>query len=59
MTLSYDFLISRADESADVAASKTLDNVRDIALRSEAALREMAKRIDAAVTAVSKRKNAK
>ncbi len=51
MTLSYDFLINRADEAADVAASATLDNVRDIALRSEAAWRDMATRALRAATA--------
>jgi hypothetical protein len=44
MALSYDFLVARADEAASEAANARLDNVRDRALRSEAAWRDMAAR---------------
>lgn len=42
MTLSYEFLITRADEAATEAHGASLDNVRQRALRSEAAWRTMA-----------------
>jgi hypothetical protein len=42
MTLSYAFLIARADEAATQAHEAALDNVRQRALRSEAAWRAMA-----------------
>ncbi len=44
MTLSYEFLITRADEAATEAHEASLDNVRQRALRSEAAWRVMAAR---------------
>lgn len=44
MTLSYEFLIARADEAALEAASAGLENVRSRALRSESAWRDMASR---------------
>ena len=42
MALSYDFLIARADHEASEAAAAVLGNVRDRALRAEAAWRAMA-----------------
>ena len=45
MSQDADFYLARADEDAAVAASATLDNVRDRALRSEAAWRDMADRL--------------
>jgi outer membrane translocation and assembly module TamA len=42
MTLSYEFIIARADEAATEAHEALLDNVRQRALRSEAAWRGMA-----------------
>ncbi|KUO54356.1 MAG: hypothetical protein APF78_06840 [Sphingomonadales bacterium BRH_c3] len=44
MALTYDFLIARAEEAATHADKATLDNVRRMALRSEAAWRDMAGR---------------
>lgn len=44
MAQSYEFLIARADEAAQEAEDAKLDNVRQRALRSEAAWREMADR---------------
>ncbi len=44
MTLSYEFLMARAEEAATQASSALLVNVRERALRSEAAWREMADR---------------
>lgn len=43
MVLSYQFLIDRADHEAGEAATAVLGNVRDRALRAEAAWRAMAK----------------
>lgn len=45
MSQSYDFYIARADEAAKEAGNTTLMNVRERALRSEAAWREMAARV--------------
>ena len=45
MSATSDFYIARAEESARDAASTTLANVRDRALRSEAAWRSMAERL--------------
>jgi hypothetical protein len=42
MALSYEFLTDRADEAAHEAACALLENVRERALRSEAAWRTMA-----------------
>ncbi|MGE4339516.1 MAG: hypothetical protein AB7E55_26640 [Pigmentiphaga sp.] len=42
MALNYEFLIARADEAARDARAADLENVRERALRSEAAWREMA-----------------
>lgn len=42
MSITYEFATERADEAARSAASAELDNVRDRALRSEAAWRAMA-----------------
>jgi hypothetical protein len=44
MSMSLEFYIARADDSAKEALAATLDNVRDRALRSEAAWRSMAER---------------
>lgn len=44
MSLTYEFLIARADEAAKEAEDAVLDNVRRRALRSEAAWRDMALR---------------
>jgi hypothetical protein len=44
MAQSYEFLIARADQAAQEAEDAKLDNVRQRALRSEAAWREMADR---------------
>ncbi len=44
MSLTLDFYLARAAESAAEATAATLDNVRERALRSEAAWREMAGR---------------
>jgi hypothetical protein len=44
MALSYEFLLARANEAATEAANARLDNVRNRALRSEAAWRDMAAR---------------
>lgn len=44
MSLTLDFYLARAAESATEADNATLDNVRERALRSEAAWREMAGR---------------
>lgn len=40
----YEFLIARADEAASEAKDAALDNVKQRALRSEAAWRAMAQR---------------
>ena len=45
MALTYEFLMARAEHEAGVAASALLDNVRDRALRAEAAWRTMAKQV--------------
>jgi len=42
-----EFYMQRAEESAEEARKATLDNVRERALRSEAAWREMANRAGA------------
>jgi hypothetical protein len=44
MSISYDFATERAQEAARDAEAAQLDNVRDRALRSEAAWRDMADR---------------
>jgi len=44
MAGNYDFFVQRADEAAKEAAVASLNNVRERALRSEAAWRDMAKR---------------
>ncbi|WP_427968826.1 hypothetical protein [Altererythrobacter sp.] len=44
MALSYDFLITRAEEAAKEAETATLENVRLRALRSESVWRDMADR---------------
>ena len=45
MALSYEFLIARAEQAAEQAASAQLDNVRERALRSEKAWRDMANEV--------------
>lgn len=45
MALSYEFLIQRAEQAAQEAAGSLLDNVRERALRSEAAWRTMANQV--------------
>ena len=45
MSVTRDFYLARASDCAAEAASATLDNVRDRALRSEAAWRQMADRM--------------
>jgi hypothetical protein len=45
MALSYEFLISRAEQAAQEAASAELENVRERELRSEAAWRTMANQV--------------
>ncbi len=45
MALSYEFLIERAEQAAQEAASSALENVRERALRSETAWRAMAKQV--------------
>ena len=45
MALSYEFLIERAEQAAQEAAGSVLENVRQRALRSEAAWRTMAKQV--------------
>ncbi|WP_126171963.1 hypothetical protein [Altericroceibacterium xinjiangense] len=44
MSQSFEFYTARADESAGEASAAKLTNVRDRALRSEAAWRQMADR---------------
>jgi hypothetical protein len=44
MAQTYEFLIARADEAAAEAKNAGLENLRQRALRSEAAWREMAAR---------------
>lgn len=44
MSQSYEFYFARAEEAAKEAANATLENVRERALRSESAWREMAER---------------
>ena len=44
MALTYEFLIARADEAAAEAQKAGLENLRERALRSEAAWRDMAAR---------------
>jgi hypothetical protein len=45
MSQSFEFYTQRADEAAAEARLAQLDNVRDRALRSEAAWRQMAERL--------------
>lgn len=45
MSATSDFYLARAEESARDAANTTLGNVRERALRSEAAWRSMAERL--------------
>ena len=44
MAQTYEFLIARADEAAAEAEGAVLENLRERALRSEAAWRDMAAR---------------
>jgi hypothetical protein len=44
MAQTYEFLIARADEAAAEAKNAVLENLRERALRSEAAWRDMAAR---------------
>ena len=44
MSISYEFATERAAEAAQAAETAELDNVRERALRSEAAWRDMADR---------------
>ncbi|MBW8785053.1 MAG: hypothetical protein JF593_10530 [Novosphingobium sp.] len=46
MSQTREFYIARAEEAAADAAAATLDNVRERALRSEAAWRGMADRLE-------------
>ncbi len=50
MALTYEFYIARAEEAAKEAERAQLDNVRERALRSEAAWREMADKARKIVT---------
>lgn len=45
MSVTIEFYLARAAESASEAEKTTLDNVRDRCLRSEAAWRQMADRL--------------
>lgn len=45
MTLTYEFLIARADEASHEAGCAQLANVRDRALRAESAWRAMAEQV--------------
>lgn len=45
MALSYEFLIQRAEQAAQEAAGSLLENVKERALRSEAAWRTMADQV--------------
>ena len=45
MALTFDFCVTRAEEAALAAEEAKLDNVRDIALRSEETWRKMAEQI--------------
>ena len=45
MALSYEFLVQRAEQAAQEAAGSKLDNVKERALRSEAAWRTMADQV--------------
>ncbi len=45
MSITSEFYLARAEESARDAAASLLDNVRDRCLRSEAAWRSMADRL--------------
>ncbi|WP_068071794.1 hypothetical protein [Novosphingobium lentum] len=45
MSQTFEFYTARADEAAAEATAAKLDNVRDRALRSEAAWRQMADRV--------------
>lgn len=56
MTLSFEFLMTRAEEAATEAKVAVLDNVKARALRSEAAWREMA---DRALKITSEREKAR
>lgn len=47
MTMTFQFCEMRADEEAATAKAATLDNVRERALRSESAWREMGNRLRA------------
>ncbi len=55
MHLSFDFCDARAREAPATAASATLDNIRERALRSEAAWRQLANTQQAIVTEREKR----
>ena len=59
MSMSYDFCTSRAQEAATAAEQATLDNVRERALRSEAAWTAMANREQALQRAREKARNEK
>ena len=45
MALSYEFLMERAEQAAQEAANAVLENVRERALRSEKAWRDMAEQV--------------
>lgn len=45
MALTYEFLVARAEQAAQEASGASLENVRDRALRSEAAWRTMANQV--------------
>ena len=58
MSISYEFASERAQEAARDAETAELDNVRDRALRSEAAWRDMADRAQKSEVARAKREAA-
>lgn len=58
MSISFEFATERADEAAQAAVSAQLDNVRERALRSEAAWRDMADRARKTEESRSKREAA-
>ncbi|MBO9602639.1 MAG: hypothetical protein J7496_09060 [Novosphingobium sp.] len=59
MSFTYEFCVTRAREEAAAAERATLDNVRDRALRSEAAWLQMAQRERLVQTARDKAKRDK
>lgn len=58
MSISYEFATERAEEAARDAETAALDNVRDRALRSEAAWRDMADRARKTEVSRAKREEA-